>query len=671
MVPWVLAKGGTIWYDRSSQRMKDKKTMTLTVRDEYLAALKEGQREQARLTALGKDPGPAVLEELLPAMTKMPVQELKSQEIPMDRIVGTVTRGRISALTASFLPLLGEETEFAQKWMALCEANLSDTGIREPILCYEYLGSFYVQEGNKRVSVLKRFGNTRILSDIRRILPDRSDEARIRAYYEFVDFHRCTGFYDIQFQKPGEYARLLSALGKKPGEVWTEEERRRFSARYHFFKEAFAALGGRSKDLRCEDALLLWLRVYPYDQLGTGTDKALKESLSGLWEDVQVTAGEEAVQVRTAPEEEQKSLITKLISPAPKRLNVGILYQQDEEISTWTQGHVQGAAHLAAAFPEQVKVREYRHADTPEQTLALLDQAAADGADLIFTTTPLLLGATLKAAVKYPKIRFLNCSAGTSLSSVRSYYCRIYEGKFITGMIAGAMAKNDLIGYVASYPILGVPASVNAFTLGARMTNPRARVLLEWSCLEGNAVEKLIARGAEVISNRDVPVPNAHYMGLGEYGTWLIDAARRLCPLASPCWMWGKLYENLVRTVLSGSYDQKKAPEAINYWWGMDSGVIDVAMTELVPEGIRTLAEAMMDRIRTGALLPFMRELVTQDGEIKNDGSRDLSSRELLTMDYLLDGVEGRIPAYEELLPMSRALVRELGLHRESLPPEA
>ncbi len=645
--------------------------MNLTVREEYLAALKEGQKEQAKLTALGKDPEPAVLEELLPDMSKMAVQEIRSQEIPMDRIVGTVTRGRISALTAGFMPLLPEESEFALKWMALCEANLSDTGLRDPILCYEYLGSFYVQEGNKRVSVLKHFGNTRILSDIRRILPERSDDPRIRAYYEFVDFHRATGSYDIQFQKPGEYAKLLAALDRKPGEVWTEEERRRFSARCHYFKEAFAALGGQSKDLKCEDALLLWLRVYPYEQLGTMNAKELKESLSGLWEDVQVTADPEPVQVRTAPEAAQPSLITKLISPAPKRLNVGMIYQQDEKISTWTKGHAEGAAHLREAFPEQVTVREYRHADTPEETLALLDQAVEEGADLIFTTTPPLLSATLKAAVKYPKVRFLNCSAGTSLSSVRSYYCRIYEGKFITGMIAGAMAKNDLIGYVASYPILGVPASINAFTLGARMTNPRAKVLLEWSCLEGNAVEKLIARGAKVISNRDVPLPNAHYMVLGEYGTYLIDEAGRLSPLASPCWMWGKLYENLVRTVLSGSYDQKKAPEAINYWWGMDSGVIDVQMTELVPEGIRTLAEAMMDRIRTGALLPFQRELTDRDGTVHNDGSHDLSSRELLTMDYLLDGVEGAIPAYEELLPMSRALVRELGLHPEDLPQEA
>ena len=85
-----------------------------------------------------------------------------------------------------------------------------------------------------------------------------------------------------------------------------------------------------------------------------------------------------------------------------------------------------------------------------------------NGADLVFTTTPQLLDATLKAAVKHPKVGFYNCSACQPFSSVKSYYCRIYEGKFITGLIAGALADNDLVGYVGSYPIMGVPASINA-----------------------------------------------------------------------------------------------------------------------------------------------------------------------------------------------------------------
>ena len=82
-------------------------------------------------------------------------------------------------------------------------------------------------------------------------------------------------------------------------------------------------------------------------------------------------------------------------------------------------------------------------------------------------------------------MRFLNCSVDQAYSSIRTYYGRIYEAKFITGAIAGAMAQNNRIGYIASYPIFGVPASINAFALGAQMTNPRAQIELRWSCVKG------------------------------------------------------------------------------------------------------------------------------------------------------------------------------------------
>ena len=65
-------------------------------------------------------------------------------------------------------------------------------------------------------------------------------------------------------------------------------------------------------------------------------------------------------------------------------------------------------------------------------------------------------------------MRVLNCSASMPYTGVRTYYSRIYEGKFLTGAIAGAMSRDGLIGYVASNPIFGVPASINAFALGRR-----------------------------------------------------------------------------------------------------------------------------------------------------------------------------------------------------------
>ena len=90
---------------------------------------------------------------------------------------------------------------------------------------------------------------------------------------------------------------------------------------------------------------------------------------------------------------------------------------------------------------------------------------------------------------------FLNCSVDQAYSSIRTYYGRIYEAKFITGAIAGAMAQNNRIGYIASYPIFGVPASINAFALGAQMTNPRAQIELRWSCVKGTPQADLLADG--------------------------------------------------------------------------------------------------------------------------------------------------------------------------------
>ena len=129
-----------------------------------------------------------------------------------------------------------------------------------------------------------------------------------------------------------------------------------------------------------------------------------------------------------------------------------------------------------------------------QRTVVAIDQAIAEGAEVVFTTAPLLSRDTLKAAVKHPKIRFYNCSVDQPYSSIRTYYGRMYEAKFLTGAIAGAMANNDRIGYVGSSPIYGVPASINAFALGAQMTNPRARIDLRWSCLPGDPVREFIEK---------------------------------------------------------------------------------------------------------------------------------------------------------------------------------
>lgn len=637
--------------------------------EEYLDALKQGQKELRDAQSLGKPLHPLVLDEIIGEKNDLTVYDIGTIEIPAEHVVGVKSAGRISAFSASFLPLLAPDSEFGMKWVSLCQAHLGDTGLRDPILCYEYLGNFYIQEGNKRFSVLRWFGSPRVPSQVKRILPPMSNDPRIKAYYEFLDFYKSTKLYCVQFRRPGEYAKLLGYLGKEPDIIWTEDERRTFNAYFHYFQDAFKALSSKPVDVLPEEALLVWLQLYPYSDLGTLSAAELKKTLSALWTDV-ITGSTDSVTVQTKPQEGAKgNILTRLISTTPDHLNVAFVHQLDPAASTWVLGHEEGRKHIENEFGERVTVRSYYDAKTTELAETILEQAVAEGAQVVFTTAPLLRRATLKVAVKYPKVRFLNCSVDQPYASIRSYYGRIYEAKFITGAIAGAMAQENRIGYIASYPIFGVPASINAFALGAQMTNPRAQIELRWSCCAGTHQADFYRDGIRVVSNRDIPTQDRMYMEFCNYGTYLMDDRGGLVPLGSPVWVWGKFYEYVIRSIFAGTWkDQKDASGAVNYWLGMDSGAIDIHFSDKLPSGVRCLADILQKNMASGTLDPFLRRINAQDGSLKNDGTHTFTIDELLHMDWLCDNVIGRIPQFDEILPISQPTVRELGIYRDMLP---
>lgn len=639
--------------------------------DEYYLALRKGQKEYRELMMAGKNPHPAVLDEILPELSTESVLNIGLVDIPAERIVGTKTAGRITAFTASFHPLLDSKSEFGVKWILLCDAHLSATGITDPIECYEYLGNFYVQEGNKRVSVMRHFDAPRIPGNVKRIMPPKSDDPRIKAYYEFLEFYKVSKLYTIQFRRPGDYAKLLSYLGKHPGEEWSEEDRRIFNSYYSYFLEAFRALNTQD-DVLPEEALLLWLKLYPFQDLKQLSATQLKKSLIALRDDVIANSRkEEAVKVQTKAQDDGPSSLMSRLHSVLDQLDVAFIYPLEPEKSIWVTGHDEGRQHIEQVFGDRIKVRTYTGANTPETIEACLEQAVKDGAELVFTTTPPMSRATLKYAVQYPKIRFLNCSVDQSYSSIRTYYGRTYESKFITGAIAGAMAHDDRIGYIAAYPIFGVPASINAFALGAQLTNPRAKIQLRWSCLKGSPQSDFFAEGIRVVSNRTAPTQVKQYMDFCRYGTYQLDDSGQLIPLGTPIWVWGKFYEFVIRSILAGGWKKEKGVStALNYWLGMDSGVIGVEYPPHLPEGVRHMASILEEGLRNGTLDPFKRKIIAQDGTVKNDGSRPLSPEELLHMDWLCENVIGSIPPFEEILPYSQTMVRELGIYRDSIPTE-
>lgn len=476
--------------------------------EQYAIALKAGQKCRKECLIQGKYPYPQVLDEIFDESMAAGRVELGTINIPTEHIVGTKTGGRQNAFAANFMPLLGEETEFAHKWISLCETNLSDEGIRDPIRCCEYMGRFYVQEGNKRVSVLKSFGAPSIPAVVTRIIPAWSQEHEVRLYYEFMRFYQLSRLYILSFSRLGSYVKLQAALGFDADHVWSEEERRSFSAAYYSFRTALEKCEGSRFPETIGDALLIFLQVFSFGELKAMTQTELERSITGIWPEVEVQARPAPITVNTESSVEVKGVLTKLMDSIrlPSHLNVAFVNELPPEKSAWIMSHDRGREYLERHMPDKVTTRVY-NIDAEHDADALIDAAAADGAQVIFATTPRLISACRKAAVKHPNIKILNCSVSMPFPGVRTYYSRVYEGKFISGAVAGAMTKTGRIGYIASSPIYGVPAGINAFALGALLTNPDIKICLRWSSVSEDPISELKALGVDMISNRDVPSP--------------------------------------------------------------------------------------------------------------------------------------------------------------------
>ena len=167
------------------------------VLEEYQKAYRMGKKDYQARMSRGEIPTLPVLDEILPKGNYSEVP-LGLVQIPVDQIVGTKSGGRSGAFAGNFMPVLKMDTEFAFKWNSPSLIHLNE-GIRDPIKAYEYMNKFYVQEGNKRVSVLKFYGAVSIPGYVTRILPPKTEEKENKIYYEFVDFYALSQINYIWF----------------------------------------------------------------------------------------------------------------------------------------------------------------------------------------------------------------------------------------------------------------------------------------------------------------------------------------------------------------------------------------------------------------------------------------------------------------------------------------
>ncbi len=624
----------------------------------YLKARKEGLRAYGSAITANQDPYLPVLEEKLPNLNQMDRVSLGIQAVPLSRVVGTVSQGRAYAFANNFMPILEYNSEFSAKWSTLYE-SVEAEGLRDPAKMLEYMGYYYLIEGNKRVSVMKALGAEYIEGDVTRVVPVRTEQPEVVAYFEYCRFAKESGLYDIFLSRPGDYQRLCALPGMKEGEEWTENEVLSLRKVFHYFYTAYEKIMKGKKCRPTGDAFLLWLVAFGYlDVRDDSLDKV--ESRVRLMQDEFLLSDDSVSLVMDHESKDpQPSLISSLFRPS--KIKAAFLYTRPVEESAWNYWHEMGRLEVQEKLGDKVETVS-RVVPSRTDTEAAIEELIKAGFTVIFATSPVMLNSCIEPSLKHPEVKLLVSSQLTGYHHVRTYYLRFYEAKFLLGMAAGILSRNGKIGYIADYPIYGSPSMINAFALGARMVQPDAHIYLNWTSLASyDVTEPFHDREIQVVCNRDLTAPNRSSRDSGLY---IRNQDGEIQSMATLIPRWGLFYRHVIEQVQKGTFDASGAGDpSLNYWWGIPSDVLDVAFSSRFDGYSARLIHNMLMQFRDQAFTPFEGRLVDQQGQVRCDTDRRLTPAEVLCMDYLADNVVGALPSPEELVESARPLVFSQGIN--------
>lgn len=637
---------------------------------DYIGALRLGRKQYQASVAKGEHPYLPVLDDILANTDIVSEVNLGVIDVPLERIVGTKTQGRTQAFAGNFMPLLGERTEFGAKWAFLYDHQIEE-GIHDPIVAYEFMNRYYVQEGNKRVSVLKYVHAYSITASVTRLIPRRSDDRDVRLYYEFLDFYQVSFNCNVWFSQEGSYARLLKVMEKKPGEVWSEDERLYFKGAHERFSKVFEAGRTEGIEMTASDAFLIYVEIYGYNMIKERTEDQMKRDLNKIWDELLLKSRGGEIALVEQPQEPAAAAggLLNWLKPSdnivPEMLKIAFIYPKDKESSSWVYAHELGRLYLDQCFGGRLRTVAFENAASEEDVANAISLAVAARCNVIFTTAPEMAAQSVKTAVEHPEIRIFNCSVNMSYSSICTYYARNYESKFLMGALAAAMSESDSLGYIADYPIYGRVASINAFAMGARMINPRVKVHLKWSGIsEEHNREELEKEGITYIVGEDMITPER---ASREFGLYHKLPDKTVENLATSICDWGKFYERLVNIICRGGLELKemKGKKAINYWWGMSADVIDVICTENLPIYTKRLIRFLRSSICSGTFQPFEGPIEIQGGELIGGEGQSLTPEEIVRMDWLAGNVIGCIPPIEQFKKEAQPMIRLQGVRAE------
>ena len=341
--------------------------------------------------------------------------------------------------------------------------------------------------------------------------------------------------------------------------------------------------------------------------------------------------------------------------PAPPRpLVVAFVYVSPIGEAGWTYQHELGRREMANALGARVRTIAVESvAEGPDAERVMRDLVVSQGAKLVFATSFGYLEPALRVAADFPGVTFEHAGGYRTAPNLATYDARYYEARWLAGYLAGQASRTGVAGYVAGFAVPEVVQGIDAFALGMRAADPKARVRVLWlntwfdPAREGEAAQSLIDQGADVLTHHSgstavAQTAQANFRAKGIRVVPCPSDMRAFAPDAQLCAIvhrWGSFYTRVAESVIAGRWTN--AP----VWGGIASGMVDIAAIDpKLPGNVRAAVQARRHAIVEERFKPFGAPLLDNARTVRL-ARGSLDDARIKTMDWYVEGVVGSVPA--------------------------
>ena len=331
---------------------------------------------------------------------------------------------------------------------------------------------------------------------------------------------------------------------------------------------------------------------------------------------------------------------------AKEDLKIAFLYVGPIGDLGYSYAHDQGRLALEKEFG--IKTHYVENVPETAECETQLRQLCEEGYNVIYATSFGYGEWVEKVAKDYPNVYFGHATGYIVGDNYGNYMGRVYEARYLAGIVAGLNTETNKIGYVAAMPIAEVIRGINAFTLGVRSVNPEATVEVIWTntwfdlALEKTAAQTLIANGVDVMAQHcDSTAPQLAAQEAGIKAIGYNSSTPTAAPKAymtAPLFHWGVYYTQDVQKIIDGTW------EGESYWEGLSAGMVSLdTLTDNCVEGTAEAVAEAQQKIIDGEIVIFKGEIKDNTGAVKVAAGQTLTDAELTSLDWFVEGVIGSI----------------------------